>query len=177
MKLAFYGGSFNPPHIGHLHVVVQVLAFTNVDKVLVAPVFKHPDGKDLVDYEHRIQMCEKLIEPVGSHRVVVSDVEKQANKFGAFLTADTLRYIFDTKYFSPEKVYLVVGGDIDVEHWQGYSEIREWISQGKVEVFHSERVPGTSSTHCRRLLKQGIPCDGLLTNGVADYIRQKELYL
>lgn len=176
MRLAFYGGSFNPAHVGHLQPIVQALAQTDAEKVLVAPVFVHPEGKELAPFEHRVQMCELLVQRLASSRVAVSDVEKQAHAHGSYgITADTLRFIFDSRYWSPSKVYLMVGSDIEVERWEGYSEIKPRIERGQVEVLRTTRTEGTSSTVARRLLKAGDPCP-ILTREVAAYVAEHGLY-
>ena len=46
-RVAVFGGSFNPPHVGHLLGVVYALATAPIDEVLVVPVYQHPFAKHL----------------------------------------------------------------------------------------------------------------------------------
>ena len=60
MHVALLGGSFNPPHVGHLLAAHYVRATQGVDEVWLMPAYHHPFGKALADFEHRAAMCELL---------------------------------------------------------------------------------------------------------------------
>ena len=55
MQVAFYGGSFHPPHLGHA-MVLWLHWCDQVDEVWLAPVYDHPfaKGRGLAPYEHRV---------------------------------------------------------------------------------------------------------------------------
>src|SRR5712691_8284670 len=54
MEIALFGGSFDPPHVGHLLAAAYVLATEPVDELWFVPVFGHPLGKPLhAPFEHR----------------------------------------------------------------------------------------------------------------------------
>ena len=44
MKLGILGGSFDPPHLGHLLLATTALALCDLDRVLVVPVYQHALG-------------------------------------------------------------------------------------------------------------------------------------
>ena len=55
MKIAIFGGSFDPPHIGHEHITKQVLKQLDVDKVIVVPNFQNPfKDKTLFGWKQKI---------------------------------------------------------------------------------------------------------------------------
>ena len=60
MQVALLGGSFNPPHVGHLLAAQYVRATQGVDEVWLMPAYRHPFGKALESFEHRVRMCELL---------------------------------------------------------------------------------------------------------------------
>ena len=63
-EIALYGGAFNPPHAGHAQVMIE--ASRQARRVLVVPSFRHPDGKQMVDYDVRLNWLESIVETVQS---------------------------------------------------------------------------------------------------------------
>src|SRR5207245_3074255 len=60
-EIALFGGSFDPPHVGHLLAAAYVLAVEPIDELWLVPVYQHPFAKPLVaSYEHRVALCERL---------------------------------------------------------------------------------------------------------------------
>ena len=74
-RVALFGGSFNPPHMGHVLAVAYVLGVGLVDRVLVVPVFEHALGKQLVPFQHRLEMARRAFGWLP--RVEVSTIEEQ----------------------------------------------------------------------------------------------------
>ncbi|HEU5073454.1 MAG TPA: adenylyltransferase/cytidyltransferase family protein, partial [Polyangiaceae bacterium] len=58
VRVAVYGGSFDPPHVAHQAAVRLVANLDEIDRVLVLPVFEHAFDKSLASFEHRVRMCE-----------------------------------------------------------------------------------------------------------------------
>src|SRR5690349_21013260 len=76
MRVGLYGGSFDPPHLGHQMAMLYALATARIEQLLMVPCFRHPFEKRLSDYEHRLAMCRLAAEPFGP-RVEVSEVERR----------------------------------------------------------------------------------------------------
>ena len=55
MNIGIYGGSFNPPHIGHSMAILYAMAMHDLDYVWVLPCSEHVDGKKLIDFGHRFR--------------------------------------------------------------------------------------------------------------------------
>lgn len=72
MRVAFFGGSFDPPHVGHVLSAAYALTL-GFEKVLVAPVFEHAFGKRMAPFEARVELCRRAFEGLG--RVEVSGLE------------------------------------------------------------------------------------------------------
>jgi len=110
MRVAFFGGSFNPPHVAHQLVALYVLETEPVDELWLVPCWKHPFDKVLAPYADRLQMCRLAAAALGS-RVKVSDVE---GRLGG--ESRTLRTIKALQQERPDcQLHLVVGGDIETE--------------------------------------------------------------
>src|ERR1041384_419210 len=75
MRIALFGGSFNPPHVGHQLAALYVLETAAVDELWFVPAFRHPFDKPLADFEDRMTMCQRAAAALGP-RVRVSDIER-----------------------------------------------------------------------------------------------------
>ena len=62
LEIAILGGSFDPPHIGHMLASMYVIAATTVDRVLWIPVQDHPWGKESSPYAQRVMMCQEALQ-------------------------------------------------------------------------------------------------------------------
>ena len=61
-EIALFGGSFDPPHVGHLLAAAYVLATEPVDELWLVPVFEHPLGKKpAAPFEHRVELHPVLV--------------------------------------------------------------------------------------------------------------------
>ncbi len=58
MRVAVFGGSFNPPHVAHQFVALYVLETAGVDELWLVPCAKHTFEKLLAPFSHRLRMCE-----------------------------------------------------------------------------------------------------------------------
>jgi len=67
MKIAILGGSFNPPHLGHLLMANQVLEFTDIDEVWLTPCYRHTFDKKLAPVEDRATMTKLLVDSEDTH--------------------------------------------------------------------------------------------------------------
>jgi len=124
MRVAVYGGSFNPPHVAHAMVASWLLWTDQVDEVWMVPVFRHAfegvHGKKLAPYERRVQWCQLMQDDV-DHRIRVSTIESELPV--PSYSIDTLRAL-KTKH--PEKVFqLVIGADVipDLPKWKEWEKI------------------------------------------------------
>ena len=171
MDVALLGGSFNPPHVGHLLAAHYVRATQGVDEVWLIPSFHHPFGKALTAFEHRTRMCEALCADT-SGWLKVSDIERQLGGEGR--TVDTLSRL---RELNPGHRYtLVIGSDIvkDLPNWKDFARIEQ---MARVLVLYragypSERAVGpplaeVSSTEIRESLTRGVAPDALVPAAVS----------
>ena len=59
-EVALFGGSFNPPHMGHVWATASVLASEAVDHLLLVPTHTHAFGKPLAPFAARVAMCQSV---------------------------------------------------------------------------------------------------------------------
>ena len=180
MNVALMGGSFNPPHVGHLLAAHYVRATQPVGEVWLMPSFHHPFGKPMVDFRHRLRMCEALCVDA-SGWLKASDVEKDVG--GGGWTVDTLEYLQRTRV--GDAFTLVIGSDIlkDLPSWKDFDRIRKLA---RVLVIHRSGHPAPealgpplvqiSSTDIRDALARGEAPTDRVPRAVLEYIREHSLY-
>jgi nicotinate-nucleotide adenylyltransferase len=175
--VGFFGGSFNPPHLGHLLAAVYALKTLELDEVWLVPVFRHRFQKDLVSYADRVRMCELLVEGF-KPRIKVSTFEGDRRSDGKTLnTLLALRKKHPHDHFS-----LIIGSDLlpETKKWHKFKEIRDRFSvlvvpRGKAED-GGVAIPDVSSREVRRRLKNERSLGQLVTPDVAAYIFENNLY-
>lgn len=180
MRIALLGGSFNPPHVGHLMNAYYVLATREVDRVWLMPVFRHPFAKSLAPFEDRVRMCE-LAAARFHGGIEVSRAEAEAPGEGR--TIETLEYLMDKH--REHRFALVIGSDILPERWKwkAFERIESLVEVIVVPRagFASPEAPGpalpqVSSTEVREKLAQAQDVSSLVPREVLDYVRERGLY-
>src|SRR5215468_9897625 len=186
-RVALFGGSFNPPHVAHQLVALYVLETQPVDELWFVPTYAHPFGKELVDYEHRVAMCELAAAPLGP-RARVSRAEAELAARPGFVASHTLDLV-DHVAAQGHTLRLVVGTDIlrDTAKWHRWDDVVARApliivgrgghdlppGGGTVQV----TMPEISATHVRDLLAGGDSgAAGLVPRDVLRYIAQHHLY-
>lgn len=169
MRVAVYGGSFNPPHVGHAMVASWLLWTARADEVWLLPAFDHPFQKDLAPWEARLALCEALAGELGP-RVRVCDVESRLPV--PSFTLHTLRHLRGAH--PGAALRLVVGADNlpDLPKWKGWDDIAAEFDpivvgrQGWPVPEGTVAFPEVSSTEVRRRVAAGEPVDHLVPAGV-----------
>ncbi len=180
MRVALLGGSFNPPHVGHLMAAQYVHATQGCDEVWLMPSFRHPFGKVLAPWELRLEMCRALAAET-SGWLRVSEVEHEVGGEGR--TVDTLEHLQRTR---PGLSFaLVIGSDIlkDLPNWKEFGRI-EKLAQVLVLYRAGYPAAGTvgpplaevSSSEIRDKLARGFEPSELVPRGALEVARREGLY-
>ena len=178
-RVAFFGGSFNPPHVAHQMVCLWVLETQPVDEIVVVPTFKHPFDKVLAPYADRVAMCRLMTRPFGP-RARVSTIEEELGD--ASLTLRTLQALASREPGNSWR--LVVGADILAERdkwhrWPDVQALAPPIVVGRPGYAAPEDAPPlaeVSSTDVRRRLAAGESVAALVPREVVAYVLEKGLY-
>ena len=192
-RVAVFGGSFNPPHVGHVLGVVYALSTAPIDEVLVVPVYQHPFAKHLAGFADRLAMCRLALGWLP--RVSLSTVEEELG--GESRTLRTLEHL---RASHPEiSLRLLVGADVlgDLPKWHRWDRIAElapplvlgrrgitavdaavtWVGAASDEP-PAPILPRVSSTEIRAALAAGdvAAVRGLVPAAVIDHIVANGLY-
>lgn len=184
-SLGIFGGSFDPPHVGHVLFARYVLVTGLVDRVLVVPVRSHAFDKKLLDYDARLELVRAAF--ADEPRVLVSDVERELpdpNYTYNSVVALRQRYPADA-------LRLLMGTDVAAEthRWHRWDELsamappivigRAGFSPPNVESVEVV-LPEVSSTELRRVLAEDGPesavARALLPSGVRALVAARGSY-
>jgi len=191
-RIGLFGGTFDPPHVGHLVTAVNVMHTLNLDQVIlmVANVPWQKEGsRTITPVQDRFAMVEAAVASVPG--LVAGDTEIRMG--GPSYTVDTLRSLRQQiPEYANATFFTIVGDDAaaGVPSWERFQELTEltrivvvdrpgapvglsteieWI---RVEVPHLD----VSSTDLRSRFSDGRPLDYLITQPVLGVIRERSLY-
>ncbi len=184
MRLALFGGTFDPIHSAHLTVAREAADKFHLDQVWFVPAAHPPHKSDQTGagYEDRCEMVELACQ--GDPRLVMSRLESGAGKSYSIDTIERVRA-------SGENPYFIIGADAFAEiatwhHWQDLVRLTEFIvvtrpghqyaspPGARVHRLDTVALPASSSEIRRRLAAGEIPPE--LPSKVARYIAEKGLY-
>ena len=114
MRLGIYGGSFNPPHLGHLHAAISAARYLGLDELLLIPAGIPPHKQlsaNAPDAAHRAAMTDLMAEQASLEtgipvRVSRMEIEREGKSY----TADTLRALREER--PDDELWLLMGTDM-----------------------------------------------------------------
>jgi nicotinate-nucleotide adenylyltransferase len=128
-KICLFGGTFDPPHIGHLLVAQTIFEAENFDKIVFIPTFKTPRKNNISNIKDRLAMLRMGV--TSNPNFEISDLEIQRG--GTSYTIDTIReYKSDQNYDSRELYYLI--GSDSLQTFHIWKEPREILDESQVIV-------------------------------------------
>ncbi|MBQ2738388.1 MAG: nicotinate (nicotinamide) nucleotide adenylyltransferase [Clostridia bacterium] len=197
-KIAIYGGSFNPPHIGHLNAARSFLKHTGAEKLVVIPSFipPHKECSDFASAEDRLNMCR--LNFLGIEEAEISDIEiARGGKSYTYVTLQELSC-------SECELYFLVGTDmlLTLDKWMHPEIILKCATLCYVRREQDEALTGEifaciaaleekygvkimkidadvkeiSSTEIREAIRCGTDISSYILPEVFDYIRQNRVY-
>ena len=191
MKVCLFGGTFDPPHIGHLLIAQTVCEAENFDKVLFIPAFSPPHKNSITSVGHRINMIKIAIED--NPKFEYSDVD--VARGGTSYTIDSIIDIKNKLNLEKKEIYYLIGSDslIDLKNWKepkkildetkvivairpGFrpSDIPHWILQD----VHFANIPRfeLSSSKIRSRWVEDLTIRYMVTLPIWEYINKNNLY-
>ncbi len=200
------GGSFNPVHLGHLHLIHTVATTTRYRRFIFVPVAQNNFKRDasLADSHHRLAMLHLSFSSYGRlypddpPLELVSDA-CEIDRGGVSYTYDTVKHLY-LQYSIKGRLGLVMGDDLlsTLDKWHEYDELKELVSfvvirrDKEATPFHDHAVDleyidnmtvDDSSTTIREacaplLGDEELPEDirSLMPSEVASYVQQNRLY-
>ena len=205
MRILLYGGTFDPPHNGHLHNLSLAAARVRPNRVIVMPAGVPPHkAASTTPAALRLEMCGCFREMVGTKAIPqleVSDWEiHQAEKGIKNYTDTTVSMLAET--YPGAKIYLAVGSDmlLSFDHWHQWQHLlascqlvavsREcddrnalWEQAARLDptgariLFAADDAMPMASSQLRAALQRGEDCTKALPESVQRIIAREGLYL
>jgi nicotinate-nucleotide adenylyltransferase len=190
VRLGIFGGSFDPPHVGHLLAAVDALEALHLDKLIFIPASVQPlkAGLTTAPAHHRLAMVQLLI--AGDDRFAVDSVE--IDRAGLSYTVDTLE-TFARRYPGAERFFLV--GEDAMAAFGAWRNPEEILKLAKLAILRrpgaavdhgpslpagtialSTRLIEVSSTEIRERVRLGRSIRGFVPESVAAFIATERLY-
>ncbi len=199
MRIAVFGGSFDPIHNGHIALSQAFAEMLTLDRILVMPAYVSPFKQTktgMARPEQRLEMCRLAVQD--QPRTEVCDMELRRE--GPSYTAETLRAL--SEQYPHSELFLITGADafMTLQDWKDPPTIfrlatlctvpRRGVTVERLEqhaavlqsfgaktVVADIHVLTVSSTEIRACIRSGVPLTGLVPAAVEQYIRDNELYL
>lgn len=200
MKTGIYGGTFNPIHLGHIHILKEFASRLGLDRVLIIPtgVPPHKAAPSLAAAEDRLAMCRLAADGIDTVPIRVSTIE--IGREGKSYTSGTLAALH--RQYPADRLYFLMGEDmfLTLDTWHKPEEIcrlavlcasprshdgLQKLTAKKAELerkfsaeCHIEDIPyfEASSTQVRELAAHGESLSSLVPTAVEKYIKEHGLY-
>ena len=124
MKAAVFGGSFDPPHIGHEEIIKKALQNLDIEVLFVVPTYLNPFKKKFFASEKlRLKWVKKLLSSYPKTKIITYEVEKKRS----VPTIETIKYLKSN--YDLDKIYLIIGADNlkSLNRWQDYEELKKLV--------------------------------------------------
>ena len=188
MRLGIYGGSFDPPHLGHLLPVIDAAEQLGLDGVRFVPAAIQPlkVGRASASPADRLAMTERLVEGIPGFTVDPAEIDRP----GLSYSVDTLAGV--AADVPGAELFLLLGADAYAlfDQWRDPDRVRALativvMARGDgtapprdrpgVRVLQSRRVD-ISSTELRARVRDGRTIRGFVPDAVAHYVAEHRLY-
>ena len=187
MKIFFFGGSFDPPHRGHLSIIQSCIE--KAQKLILIPTNQSPfkENAPQVSSYHRIQMLKLLIKNI-DHSIIIDDWEIKRVKSN--YTYDTIKYL--KKKYTNSRLSMVIGGDQmnNFDKWKNHKRIIDMVQvivfnrpNYKVKLLEGMKVSwipdlemDISSSIIRKKIAKGVIPINDLSQIIIKYIQDNNLY-
>lgn len=185
-KIGLLGGSFNPPHIGHLIIAEQVRDQLGLEKIHFLPSYSppHSNGKTTIDYKYRIDMLKQTLQDDDAFEIDLTEIHRRGKSY----TYDTVK---ELKEKNPDtEYYFIIGADMveDLPNWHKIDELVKLVQFVAVNrPGYTLRTPypviildvpniAVSSSLIRHKVHEGTSIKYLVTPDVNAYIENEGLY-
>jgi nicotinate-nucleotide adenylyltransferase len=185
-KIGILGGTFDPPHYGHLLIANEVLSHLNLDEIWFMPNHEppHKEKSESIKNEDRLKMLELAISDHSSFRIEKIELERSGRSY----TVETMKIL--NERFKDVQFYFIIGADM-IEYLPNWHQIEElvkivkFVGVKRPKYSHETDYPviyvdvpafDVSSSMIRERFKTGKTVRYLLPDPVIHYIGEKHLY-
>ncbi len=136
MNIAVFGGSFDPPHIGHEEIIKEAVTKLDIERLFVVPTFLNPFKNSFhTPSKIRYRWLKELTKDYTKVEILSYEVDQNRE----VATIETIKYIINK--YKPYKIYLIIGADnlINLTKWQNYQELQKLVEfvvakRGEIDI-------------------------------------------
>ncbi len=124
MNIAIFGGSFDPPHIGHEKIVYESLNYLDIAKLIVVPTYLNPFKSSFkIEPSKRLTLIKDLFDGLTNVEVSAFEINHKRPVF-AIETVEHFKSLY-----TPNKIYFIIGADnLEKLHlWHQYNELNRLV--------------------------------------------------
>ena len=193
MRICLYGGTFDPPHNGHMAIAEQCRKNLNIDRILFIPAFlaPHKTNVKISSAKDRLAMLRLAIQPYPGLEISELEIDRK----GISYSIDTILQVKKELNLTSENLYFLIGTDslVELHTWRQPERIldesrvvvaaRPHYSMDDIPVDYRNRVEilsnplmDISSTEIRQKVQRHESIRHLVLGSVTDYINRHKLY-
>ena len=124
MRIAIFGGSFDPIHVAHVTVVEEALKKLDIDTIIVVPTYLNPFKSSFyLNPETRFKLIKKVFKKFKKVQICDYEINQQKTSY----SIDTVNYL--NNLYNPSKIYLIIGEDnlINLDKWHEIDKLKELV--------------------------------------------------
>jgi len=124
MKIAVFGGSFDPVHLGHIKIIKKALKILDVDRLIVVPTYLNPFKKSFkASPTLRARWLKKALLPIKKVDICLYEINNNRPTY----MIETIKYL--KKRYHPQKIYLIIGADNlnSLHKWYKYNKLKHMV--------------------------------------------------
>lgn len=133
-RIGVFGGTFDPPHVGHRIVAADVLDALELDRLVIVPAARPPHREAVLPAELRLDLARRTF--AGDSRIEVSDVEY--GRDGRSYSVDTLEHVHAA--LPDARLFLVIGCD-QYEGLSGWRQPERIVELAELAVMRRDGRP------------------------------------
>ncbi|MBL7066565.1 MAG: nicotinate (nicotinamide) nucleotide adenylyltransferase [Candidatus Marinimicrobia bacterium] len=193
MRICLYGGTFDPPHLGHLAIAEYIRDKLNIETVLFIPAYiaPHKIKYSVSSVEDRLKMLQLAVSDHSGLQISKVEIQRK----GVSYSIDTIRQIKEGMDIKSKDLYILIGADsfLEFHTWRDPDKILEESSvlvagrpgfdirevseefRNKIQVVSAPLID-ISATMIRQRIREGKSIRSLVPALVEDYILRKGLY-
>jgi len=178
-RVGIYGGTFDPIHLGHLHVITQLFEKDLVDQLLLIPAGQPllREGAPIATAQQRRAMCQIALADLPAEiasKVQVNPIE--VLRMGPSYAIDTVEAV--KQNFSDDTIVLVIGQDAaeKLDQWHRIDELRAMVEFVVIARpgYEGDGIDIGALNVAATTIREGLSAD--VSSSVASFIRENNLY-
>lgn len=164
-RIGILGGTFNPPHIGHLIIAQEVSQALNLDRIWFIPTYEPPHKNSVeINVTHRVELLKLAIEDNDSFSLNTIEIDRAGKSY----TIDTIHMLKET--YPETEFYFIIGADM-VEYLPNWYKIDELMS---LIQFVGVKRPGYRLKSNYPIMEVDVPMVAISSSAIRERVQKNK---